>query len=360
MSGYIEVSDEDRRWASATYSEETIFRGPCGPVFNMLDWVLDQIKEQSSSRIAFLLLGLLFLVGLGNTIIEDEKVPVLVKGGELCAAEEDLLDQEDHRCRVEDKLAVGFLRMERWVNCADFTRGGKILSGSQDEAGNFWYDVKEKHKVAFFYSTCNPTCASESDRYFARVPSCDHGMCKGGMCKVGDHNAIAWLESRRTRNFWSQPSAYKCRESPSSRPGIEAIEAGSENGKKMGKVNDGEYYYDPKKAAEVRSFYKGCEGPCACNDGYDERSQRCFITDQAVRIFFDPAPNAPGDVKGPHQETINVMNAYCKQLGGEIQMIKRQGDLSGDFSSMSYLPAVKQHVLKLYRSCARHVPCPGN
>ncbi|KAJ1474619.1 hypothetical protein T484DRAFT_1831780 [Baffinella frigidus] len=78
--------------------------------------------------------------------------------------------------------------------CADFTRGAATLLSSVDDAGRYWYPVKDKREVAMFYSTCNPTCASLADEYHADVPSCDQGVCDGGMCKV--------LSSHRLSHLW--------------------------------------------------------------------------------------------------------------------------------------------------------------
>jgi hypothetical protein len=66
---------------------------------------------------------------------QDESVLVLVHGGKKCASPRDLLDIENKRCRVEDKLAKSFLGGERWLKCADFTRGAATLLESIDDAG---------------------------------------------------------------------------------------------------------------------------------------------------------------------------------------------------------------------------------
>ena len=60
---------------------------------------------------------------------------MLVHGGKKCASPRDLLDIENKRCRVEDKLAKSFLGGERWLKCADFTRGAATLLESIDDAG---------------------------------------------------------------------------------------------------------------------------------------------------------------------------------------------------------------------------------
>jgi hypothetical protein len=60
-------------------------------------------------------------------------------------------------------------------------------------------------------------------------------------------------------------------------------------------------------AAELDSYtrvlYDNCHGPCACNDKYLPSLARCSITDEDVRIFFDPAQDSPAG-----------MNADCQQV----------------------------------------------
>ena len=112
-------------------------------------------------------------------------------------------------------------------------------------------------------------------------------------------------------------------------------------------VGTGVYYYDPVNAKLVRALYDTCDGPCACNDPYIPSLARCSITDEDVRIFFDPSAHAP---KG--------LNAYCKQMGRDIRFIKGQGTLEGGWRSMTYDPVAKHDLVKLYKSCAKHVPCP--
>eukprot|EP00802_Teleaulax_amphioxeia_P017476 Tamp_17634.p1 GENE.Tamp_17634~~Tamp_17634.p1 ORF type:complete len:377 (-),score=48.48 Tamp_17634:248-1309(-) len=349
--GYAELSDEDRRWAANSHDEEIVYRGPCGLFFVWIDHTVDRIREQSPVQNLLLVLAVFFACALGNTLLEDQHVSVVVRGGKACAADHDLLDQENKRCRVEGKLPLAALRGEPWVKCADFTSGAHLLNSMQDEEGRFWYPVTDKHKISFFYSTCNPTCASATDVYKSKVLSCHHGVCDGGMCQVGDYNGLRWLEGKaQSTGFFSSSSALSgvtCSETPRTRPGQTAIKEGTEEVGKHSTLDKGEYYYDPEQAAYVRAMYDACDGPCACNDRYVPSLDRCSITDEAVRIFFDPSRNSP-----------QGMNAYCKQMGGEIRFIKGQGGLQGGWRHMTYDPLAKPHLVKLYKSCAQHIPCP--
>lgn len=115
---YVEVSDEDRRWAANAHDHETVYRGPCGQLFVWIDQSIETIKEQSPVQNMLLVLAFFFLGALGNILLEDETVTVMVRGGAACAAPKDLLDQEHQRCRTEDKLALAYLHGETWASCS--------------------------------------------------------------------------------------------------------------------------------------------------------------------------------------------------------------------------------------------------
>ena len=124
MAGYVEVSDEDRRWAANTHDNEVIYRGPCGQLFVWIDHSIETIKEQSLVQNMLLMLAFFFICALGNILLEDETVSVMVRGGDACAAPNDLLDQEHQRCRTHDKLALAFLQGKPWVSCASSSMVG--------------------------------------------------------------------------------------------------------------------------------------------------------------------------------------------------------------------------------------------
>ena len=127
MAGYVEVSDEDRRWAANTHDHEVIYRGPCGQLFVWIDHSIETIKEQSLVQNMLLMLAFFFICALGNILLEDETVSVMVRGGDACAAPNDLLDQEHQRCRTHDKLALAFLQGQPWVSCASSSMVGHDL-----------------------------------------------------------------------------------------------------------------------------------------------------------------------------------------------------------------------------------------
>jgi ABC-type nickel/cobalt efflux system permease component RcnA len=52
-----------------------------------------QIREQSPVQNLLLVLAVFFACALGNTLLEDQHVSVVVRGGKACAADHDLLDQ---------------------------------------------------------------------------------------------------------------------------------------------------------------------------------------------------------------------------------------------------------------------------
>jgi hypothetical protein len=301
MAGYVEVSDADRRWAASNH-DGRIFRGPLGPFLTWVDQSIDSFRAQPPVKQVLIGCAAILVVALVNVMVEDEHVAVLVRGQGACAMEKDLLQKADHKCRVEDKLALGFLRNQGWVECGDFSRGAQLLQQSKDADNNFWYDVEDKHKVAFFYSTCIPKCASGTDDYRADLLACEHGICDFGLCKVGDQNAIQFMEGKKQNKGWpsfadSAHDGYNCKKNQRTSPGLLAIELGTtaatmtnealkaEGQQPLGAVSD--YWYDPSKALEVRRFYSECEGPCACNDVFDPSSGLCLIVDQDVRIFFD-------------------------------------------------------------------------
>mmetsp|Transcript_46798 Transcript_46798/g.95709 ORF Transcript_46798/g.95709 Transcript_46798/m.95709 type:complete len:370 (+) Transcript_46798:244-1353(+) len=369
MAGYVEVTDADRRWAESS-DNARIFRGPFGPVLSWIDSTIEQLRNQPPIKSVLMLCAAALSVMLVNLVIEDEHVSVLVRGGDACAIEKDLLEKSSHRCRVDDKLALGFLRGGKWVQCGEFSRGAQILMASKDSQDNFWYDVADKHKIAFFYSTCNPSCASATDDYRADLLSCEHGICDNGLCKVGDTKALTWLEGRKKGESWfstASTSGFKCQENQRTKKGLGAIEMGSltafasnlvlhmEDQKPLGAPSD--HFYDPKYAREVRALYSECTGPCACNDLFDDSTGLCSVVDQDVRVYFDATINNGQDL-GPNWSRVASMNANCMASGGEIQMITHQGQLTGDYQHMTYLPGVKQQVRTLYSTCATHVPCP--
>eukprot|EP00961_Rhodomonas_salina_P159222 2144117-Rhodomonas_salina.1 len=231
MAGYETVSDEDRRWATGSHSER-VFRGPLGPVLNWVDETVDSFRSQPPMKQVLVGVAVFLCVALINVVIEDEHVAVLVRGGEACAMEKDMLEKANHRCRVEDKLALGFLRKQNWVQCGDFSRGAQLLQKNKDDNDQFWYDVADKHKVAFFYSTCIPTCASSTDEYRADLLACEHGICDFGLCKVGDQNAMQWMEGRETKGGWPSFSnaaneGYTCKKNAQTTMGLIAIETGT-------------------------------------------------------------------------------------------------------------------------------------
>ena len=360
MAGFTALSDEDRRWAASTHNEETVFRGPFGRLFVCIDQAIDKLRGQSPIENVLLAVALFLACAMGNILLEDETVSVLVRGGKACAADKDLLDQGNQRCRVVDKFALGYLKGQAWVNCAGFTTGAKLLQDSQDYAGHFWYPVNDKAKVNFFYSTCAPTCASAADAYRPPLLACKKGVCDGGMCQVRDRTALKWLEAKKiaTRQLNplfhlfsanSLPSGVVC-EPLTAAPGLVAVEQGTleaekQKSKKGETMASAEFYYDPQLAEAVRLLYEGCDGPCACNDQYLQAQHRCSITDEDVRVFFDPARGHP-----------RYTNAYCAQRAAAP--IHAHGDLQGGWQSMTYDPAAKAGMVSLYKTCAKHVPCP--
>ena len=123
------------------------------------------------------------------------------------------------------------------------------------------------------------------------------------------------------------------------------LEAEKQKSKKGETMAAAEFYYDPQLAEAVRLLYEGCDGPCACNDQYLQVQHRCSITDEDVRVFFDPARGHP-----------KYTNAYCAQRAAAP--IHAHGDLQGGWHSMTYDPAAKASMVSLYKTCAKHVPCP--
>ncbi len=51
------------------------------------------------------------------------------------------------------------------------------------------------------HSTCEVRCASATDTYRNDVLACDHGVCDGGMCLLGEYNAVQWLETKRQSSW---------------------------------------------------------------------------------------------------------------------------------------------------------------
>jgi hypothetical protein len=91
---YEEVGDSSNgRWRSS----EPIFRGPCGPLFNWIDYAIEALRHQTPMRAALIFVGVILVGGLLNAFVEDETVNVLSPGGEECAGGRDLLEKATHR-----------------------------------------------------------------------------------------------------------------------------------------------------------------------------------------------------------------------------------------------------------------------
>ena len=143
---YQPVTEEDRRWAS-TERDQPLFRGPCGPFFNWLDRIAGLIQEQPITR-NILLFGIIFIgMFMMNLLLDDEQIPVLSSGANVCADKSDFLEKANHRCQVRNKFATAFLKGAPWVKCAAFTRGATLLEDSVDSDGIRWYDLDDKDKV---------------------------------------------------------------------------------------------------------------------------------------------------------------------------------------------------------------------
>eukprot|EP00283_Hemiselmis_rufescens_P000459 CAMPEP_0173468718 /NCGR_PEP_ID=MMETSP1357-20121228/76993_1 /TAXON_ID=77926 /ORGANISM="Hemiselmis rufescens, Strain PCC563" /LENGTH=330 /DNA_ID=CAMNT_0014436943 /DNA_START=511 /DNA_END=1503 /DNA_ORIENTATION=- len=329
-----------------------------------MDSVAGRAKE--ANWVQLLAVGSLFVLiaCIVNSVVGDESVPVLSRGKGVCAGDRDLLQKSSLRCRVVNKLAVGFLNGEDWVRCADFTRGAKLLRSRRDEAGDYWYSVSDMHKIAFFYSTCAPSCASSIDTYEPDIASCDHGVCDGGVCRVRNGVALGWYRRMKKKGvgsmffFGGDSKGDVCVENPKSRVGIQALDRGTSAVEKGGKGGEGQVFYNPEDARQVSLFYSTCHGQCACLDALRSDGD-CEVQDEGVRIFFDPVPHAPGDVQGRNGVSRNVLNAQCQVSNSVISRIRTEGKLKGDWRHMTYHASVAHLMRDVYSTCKRHVPCPA-
>jgi hypothetical protein len=93
------------------------------------DRMAEEAQRQSMYKSAAMILAGMLVVLLVNGAIQDEEVTVLSKGSGVCAGEVDLLEKATGRCRVENKLALGYMRGASWVKCADFTQGDSVSLG---------------------------------------------------------------------------------------------------------------------------------------------------------------------------------------------------------------------------------------
>jgi len=320
----------------------------------------------------------LFGLVLLNWIMVDRNVRVLKPGGDNCAMDRDMYEKSSRRCKVSDRLALGYLNGQPWVRCGEFAKGAQVLRKARDANGNYWYKRNDKHTIAFFYTTCQPTCASATDRYRTDMQACDkNGICDFGMCQVGDLNAVTWMDSRKivfddaafAPN--SASSLYSCDKKGQ---GLVAIQTGTfaarftddvvsqmakfgGQGQSTSKpFKSKSYFYDPSSAQAVRNFYSSCSGPCACNDIYDVSAGACVIADKDVRAFFDKNINN-GQELGSRGKNVQAMNAHCRTSGVDFVAISDRGQLEGNYKKMTYSPFIKHHMRALYSSCARHVAC---
>jgi hypothetical protein len=91
---YEEVRDSaNGRWGTS----EPIFRGPCGPLFNWIDYVIESLRHQTPIKAALILVGVLIVGALINSVVEDETVNVITAGGDHCAGGRDLYEKANHR-----------------------------------------------------------------------------------------------------------------------------------------------------------------------------------------------------------------------------------------------------------------------